>query len=161
MHVGERSVTRSRGGEKEPGQCTGEHPWKAKDVAERLHDLRTDLARIKREQAAWDDRTYEDQVAAWAGRLSETWERIFNQEILSQVLADGGLEVRPRMVKVLTRFSQADDDEFQASYSRVSQWALRHDKSTLTNYVAPTVADLEAELLLVDGWFKRIKGYRA
>jgi energy-coupling factor transporter ATP-binding protein EcfA2 len=159
--VGERSVTRSRGGEKEPGQCSTEHPWKAKDVTERLHDLRMELARIKRDHATWDDRTYEDWVAAWAGRLSETWERIFSQEILSQVLADGGLEVHPRMVKVLTRFSQTDDAEFQASYSRVSQWAPRHDKSALTNYVAPAVADLEAELLLVDGWFKRIKGYRA
>lgn len=157
----ERSVARHRGGEKKPGRTSGEHPWKAKDVGERLNELRTDVAHMKQEQATWDDKTHEETVAAWAGRLSETWERIFNQEILCQVLAEGGLEVRPKMVRILTKFGQSDEDEFQASYSRVSQWASRHDKSTLTNYVPPELGDLETELDRVEAWFKRIKRYRA
>jgi len=100
-------------------------------------------------------------VAIWAGNLSETWERIFSQDIVGPVLAEGGLEVRPMMVKVLARFSEADQAEFEASYGDVSPWAKRHDKSALVNYVAPDVAILEAELSQVEKWFKRIKGYKA
>ena len=58
------------------------------------------------------------------------------------------------------RFSNDDEKEFQASYSRVSQWAKRHDKSVLVNYVAPEPQTLEKELDLVDSWFKRVRGYK-
>lgn len=158
--VTDRCVSRSRADERRPGGCSTEHPWKAKDVSERLGELRQDLARIKRDSLTWDTRTYEDVVGNWAGRLSETWERIFSQEIVGPVLAEGGLEVRPAMVRVLAKFSDADYSEFSASYSRVSQWAPRHDKSAAVNYVAPEVAQLEAELEGVARWFKRVKGYR-
>ncbi len=158
--IAERSVVRSRAIEKKPGACTTKHPWKAKDVPERLDELRKGLAHIRKERSNWDEGGYEKEVAAWAGSLSEAWERIFSQEIVGPVLAEGGLEVRPSMVKVLARFSENDDAEFQASYSRVSQWAKRHDKSVMVNYVAPEIEALEAELGLVEVWFKRVKGYK-
>lgn len=159
--VAERSVTRSRARGGKPGACTKRHPWKAKDVSARLDELRQDVARIGRECHAWEENTYEDAVAVWAGNLSETWERIFSQEVVGPILAEGGLEVRPMMVKILARFSDQDHREFNASYSRVSQWAKRHDKSDLVNYVPPDVKNLEDELNLVTTWFKRVKGYRA
>lgn len=159
--IAERSVMRSRAAERKPGACSAAHPWKAKDVPARLDELRTELARIKNDCGMWDQKVYEDAVAVWAGNLSETWERIFSQEILGAVFAEGGLEVRPKMVKVLARFSDQDYNEFEASYSRVSQWAKRHDKSALMNYVTPEVSDLEAELERVESWFKRVKGYKA
>ena len=65
------------------------------------------------------------------------------------------------MVKILARFSDADEREFQASYSRVSQWAKRHDKSGMVNYVAPEISTLEEEIKLVEEWFKRVKGYKS
>jgi hypothetical protein len=159
--VAERSVTRSRADERKPGVCSTEHPWKAKEVPARLAELRQELARITRESPAWDEKGYEEAVAVWAGNLSETWERIFSQEIVGRVLAEGGLEVRPMMVKILARFSEEDRREFDASYSRVSQWAKRHDKGGMVNYVAPEVDQLEEELGRVDAWFKRVKGYKA
>lgn len=161
VEVCERSVARSRANERKPGVCSATHPWKAKDVPARLDELGREVARIKKDCVNWDSKAYEDAVAIWAGNLSETWERIFSQEIVGPVLADGGLEVRPMMVKVLTRFSEQDQAEFEASYGRVSQWAKRHDKSALVNYVAPDVAVLEAELAQVGQWFKRVKGYKA
>ncbi|MGO9570905.1 MAG: AAA family ATPase [Desulfomonilaceae bacterium] len=160
VSVGERSVRRERGGEKQPGTCSTKFPWKAKDVPERLGELRNDLARIGRECNDWDEATYEKEVATWAGNLSETWERIFSQVIVGPILAEGGLEVRPNMVKILVRFTVDDEREFAASYSRVSQWASRHDKSNMVNYVAPEVSTLENELKVVDQWFKRVKAYK-
>jgi hypothetical protein len=127
---------RSRADERKPGLCSSAHPWKAKDVAARLNELRQDLARIKRESPGWSEEADENAAGGWSGNLSETWERIFSQEIVGPVLSDGGLEVRPMMVKILSKFTETDRTEFEASYSRVSQWAKRHDKSTLVNYVA-------------------------
>jgi energy-coupling factor transporter ATP-binding protein EcfA2 len=158
--VAERSVTRSRADERKPGACTAKHPWKAKDVPARLDELRQDLSRIKREAATWDEKQYEDAVGLWAGNLSETWERIFSQEIVGQVLAEGGLEVRPMMVKVLARFTDEDHREFDGSYGRTSQWVKRHDKSVAVNYVAPDIEKLDEELRLVDNWYRRVKGYK-
>ena len=159
--VAERSVARGWVGERKPGACDTSHPWKAKDVPARLNELRKQLARISREGGTWDHKTYEDTVAVWAGDLSETWERIFSQEIVGQILADGGLEIRPKMVKIMARFSDNDYAEFDGSYRRVTPWARRHDKSALVNYVAPAVADLETELDDVDRWFRRVKKYKA
>ena len=161
VSVAERSVTRSRFDEQKPGACSTDHPWKAKDVPARLDELRRELARIKNGETTWDQKRYEDAVSVWAGHLSQTWERIFSQEIVGPILAEGGLEVRPKMVKLLVRFSNADYTEFNASYSRVSRWAPRHDQSALVNYVAPDVADLETELRNVGTWFKRVKRYKA
>lgn len=124
-----------------------------------MDELRRGLARIRSKGNNWDDGEYEKEVADWAGSLSETWERVFSQEIVGPVLAEGGLEVRPNMVKILVRFSEDDGNGFQASYSRVSQWAKRHDKSVLVNYVAPEIEALDEELTRVDSWFKRVRGY--
>lgn len=159
--VVERSVMRSRADERKPGACSAKHPWKAKDVPARLDELREELGRIRKESSTWDEKQYDDAVAVWAGNLSETWERIFSQEIVGPMLAEGGLEVRPMMVKVLARFSDNDHCEFEGSYGRASQWVKRHDKSPAVNYVAPDVDTLEEELRLVESWFKRVKGYKA
>ncbi len=104
---------------------------KAQDVTERLGDLRDELARIKKESATWDEVKYEAEVATWAGELSETWERIVSQEVVGQILPEGGLEVRPMKLKLLVPFSATDEREYQGSYGRVSLWVKRHDKSTM------------------------------
>ena len=157
--VAERSVSRSRAGERLPGLCVDRHPWTAKDVRRRLGELRTELAKMAKRSDEYDDQEYEDAVAGWAGKMSETWERIFSQEIVGQVLADGGLEVRPKMVRVLARFTEEDYLSFDDSYGRVSRWARRHDKSAYLNYVPPQLSELEKELGLVDDWFKRVGSY--
>ena len=158
--VTDRSVAKSRGGDRKPGMCSMKHPWKAKDVAERFGMLREDFARIKRESPDWEQDRYETEVAVWSGNLSETWEGIFSQELVGPIVSEGGLEVRPAMVRGLVQFSNKDNREFQASYSRISQWAKRHDKSGKVNYVAPEVSRLESELNLVSDWFERVRRYK-
>ena len=160
VNVAPRSVVRSRSQKRNPGMCLSKFPWKVQDVSERIHELKTDLAQIKRQEAGMSSREYERQVGGWAGDLSETWERIFNQEIVGPILAEGSLEVRPRMVKVLADFSERDRSEFDSSYSKVSMWARRHDKSPLVNHVPPDVTELDKELQMVENWFARIKKYK-
>lgn len=154
----ERGIQR-RGG-KAPGLCTDQHPWKAKDVGRRFQELEQLVARIKRERDTWDQEEYEKECADWGGKLSETWERLINLEIVYSVVDRGTSEVRPKMFKMLARITDSDDREFQQSYGRCSAWARRHDKSPATNYVAPEPGDLERELAFVKAWYERIKKYR-
>jgi hypothetical protein len=76
-------------------------------------------------------------------------------------LAEGGLDVHPMMVKILVRFSEVGGREFQASYNRILQWAKRHDKRALVDYVAPEFGLLEEELKAVEQWFLRVKQYKS
>ena len=148
--VTERSVEREGTGK--PGACREHHPWKARDAGQRLNDLAKDLARMKADRASLDEQTYETRSAEWAGKLSETWERILVLEVVGQVFDLGTQEVRPRKFRLLAKITETDDADFQASYGRVSQWARRHDKSTAVNYVAPTTDEMQAELDLVKAW---------
>ena len=160
VKITDRSVERGLDGERRPGKCVTKHPWHIKDVSERLGLLENDLTRIKDEMSNWDQEEYGKNVSQWAGWLSETWERIFRQSVVGPILADGGLEVRPRMVKILAKFSEVDEREFQASYSRISRWTNRHDKSDQVNYTPPEVDTLRAEFDQVKAWFDRVKGYK-
>jgi energy-coupling factor transporter ATP-binding protein EcfA2 len=153
----ERAVERHGNGS--IGVCREQHPWKAKDAKSRLAQLGTELDRIKKEMALWDGAMYEREVAEWAGRLSETWERIISMDIANQLVDKGTSEVRPKMMRVLARITDQDEKEFQSSYGRCSKWLRRHDKSTDTNYVAPDVVDLESELKLVETWHDRVRKY--
>jgi len=153
----ERCVERR--GDRGVGYCTDQHPWKAKDAKARLGQLDAELARIKRERSSWDSETYEKEVADWAGRLSETWERIVNLDIVYRVVDRGTAEVRPKMFRMLAEITDDDNREFQVSYSRCSQWARRHDKSPDINYVAPDTNELNDELALVRAWHARISRY--
>jgi energy-coupling factor transporter ATP-binding protein EcfA2 len=154
----ERSVRRR--GDRTPGVSVDSHPWKAKDVNRRLEELTRLLAEIKRERTDWDADRYEEECAAWAGKLSETWERILHLDIAQTIYDPATSQVQPRMLRVIARVTEDDNREFQESYARISEWAQRHDKSPSRNYVAPEPEALAAELEVIRSFSKRIKGYQ-
>jgi hypothetical protein len=157
VDICERGIARRPSGQ--PGSCSNTHPWKAKDVPQRFQQLEQHLAQIRREMGDWDADRYERECADWAGKLSETWERVINSEIAGKLVDTGTQEVRPRMFKLLAQITQDDDREFQGSYARCSRWARRHDKSMSVNYVAPQPAELATELALARQWFDRVRRY--
>jgi energy-coupling factor transporter ATP-binding protein EcfA2 len=153
----ERQVCKARLGEEKPGKCLDKHPWNLRDVSDRLKELETDLQEMRRERRGWNEDTYLLHLRDWAGRLSQVWERILIQEVRDRVFAEGELEVRPKMLKVLAKFSDKDDAEFQGSYWRISSWITRHEQESSE---VPELSDLESELSLVRDWWKRIKSYQ-
>lgn len=157
VDVCERAIERRLSGQ--PGACRTSHPWKAKDVPQRLQQLEEVLVRIRREMNQWDHERYECETADWAGRLSETWERLVSMEVVGRIVDRGSQEVRPGMFKVLARITEDDDREFQSSYARCSRWARRHDKSLNVNYVAPPLDELTNELRVVRQWHDRVRKY--
>lgn len=141
------------------GICADKHPWKAKDVASRLHDLQAQLDRIGRDRSSLDQETYEDRCRLWGGGLSETWERAINLEIVYEVVDRGTSQVRPKKFRILVAITQQDDEEFQAGYARSSEWAPRHDKDPEINIVAPEPDEMQTELDRLKTWFARVKRY--
>jgi hypothetical protein len=154
----ERSIERN--GDGVPGSVIDGYPWKAKDAQQRLNDLQTRLHQLKKDKAGLGAEEYELRSSDWAGRLSETWERLVRSEVVNQVVDRGTTEVRPKMFRLLARITQEDDDDFQAGYSEVSKWARRHDKSEEVSYTAPSIEDLQKELDRAVAWRKRMTGYK-
>lgn len=144
---------------KQPGMILDEFPWKAKDVKKRTGDLREDLARIKKQQDSLSVDAYEIMTSDWAGRLSETWERMIRSEVIYRIVDRSTTEVKPKLVRILAQITDDDYQDFDASYSAVSTWARRHDKSEEFSYVAPDPEEMEYELNRLAEWYARIKGY--
>lgn len=153
----ERSIV--RGSKGMSGVVLETHPWKAKDAKKRIGDLRQDLVKIKKDRPSLSQDEYDNRVQLWAGKLSEVWERIIRNDVAGKVVDRGTTEVRPKMMRLLARITEADNTDFQAGYSQVSKWAPRHDKSEEVNFVAPEVHELEAELDRAEAWLKRVTGY--
>lgn len=143
-----------------PGKVTKEFPWQAKDVSQRIDQLRREIARFKRERDAMDDEQYMKEIRSWAGDLSETWERAVNLEVVDQIVDRGTSQVKPLKLKILQHFTEEDHDEFQNGYGKVSGWAGRHDNAPEENFHAPDIAELESELERVTTWYEKIRKYK-
>ena len=151
--------TIQRNNSKQPGMILSEFPWKAKNVKQRIGDLREYLARIRKQQGAISVDEYETMTSDWAGRLSETWERMIRSEVIYRIVDRSTTEVRPKLVRILAQITEDDYQKFDKSYSVASTWVRRHDKSEEHNYVAPEPEDMERELTILTEWHTRIKGY--
>jgi energy-coupling factor transporter ATP-binding protein EcfA2 len=142
------------------GYCAEQHPWKAKDVKKRISDLKVELGRLTKVANDLDPEEYDERCASWAGKLSETWERAVNMEIIYEVVDRGTSQVKPHKFRILAAITTQDNEDFQAGYARTSEWARRHDKDPEVNFVAPPCDEMEQEMERIDAWFTRIKGYR-
>lgn len=157
QQIAPRSVQRQGGN---PGKVTKEFPWQAKDVPQRIDQLSREVSRFKREREDMDDEQYTKEIRAWAGDLSETWERAVNLEVIDQVVDRGTSQVKPLKLKILPRFTDHDHEVFQNGYGKASSWAGRHDNAPEENFHAPEIEEQELELERIKGWYGKVKSYR-
>lgn len=157
VEVFERAIERNGSGR--PGRVIEGHPWKAKDARKRIGDLDAGLARIAKGQSEMSSEDYERSCADWAGKLSETWERIVRSEVAFKLVDRGTTEVRPKMFRIAAQVTEADNAEFQTGYGVTSKWARRHDKSEEVNFVTPTIEEMRAELDRIRSWRDKVSKY--
>lgn len=143
-----------------PGFTTENHPWTAKDAAQRVNSLRQEFADLRRSEEGLTETEYTDKAERIAGHMSETWERIVRQLVADPLVDARALEVRVKMLRVIGRVTPEDVTEYDNSYTRISGWAPRHDRDPALNYTPPSVAELKAEIEILDAWFKRVKSYQ-
>lgn len=154
----ERGVERRR--KIGPGFTTLKHPWSAKDAGARIQTLREELAALRKSEAGTLETEYTEATEDLAGHMSEAWERVISQ-VLGEHLVDWkSLETRVLKLRVVAHVTSDDEKEFQDSYSTISGWTSRHDRHPELNYVPPPVQDIEAQIEVIDGWFKRVKKYQ-
>lgn len=155
----ERAIERN--GARKPGQVIDGYPWKAKDAKQRIADLQVELDRIKKNQTDMTADDYERATSEWAGKLSETWERIVRSEVAFKLVDRGTTNVQPKMFRIAAKITDADNTDFQSGYGATSKWARRHDKSEETNFMAPTADEMQAELDRIKAWRERVSKYGA
>ena len=153
----ERAIERN--GARKPGKIVDGYPWKARDAKKRIGNLQVELDRIKKDQTNMSADDYERATGDWAGKLSETWERIVRSEVAFKLVDRGTTEVRPKMFRIVAKITDADNTDFQTGYGSTSKWARRHDKSEETNYVPPTVDEMQDELDRIKTWRDRVGKY--
>lgn len=158
VKITERAILRANG-TRTPGMISEGYPWKAKDAKRRIGKLREELGRIKRTQHEISPNQYERITSDWAGKLSETWERIIRSEVAFKLVDRGTTEVRPRMFRIVEKITTEDNTDFQAGYSSTSRWARRHDKSEEVSHIPPTPDEMEIELERISSWWERVKNY--
>ncbi len=152
-----RSIQRL--GETKPGLIADQLPWQARDIPQRINRLESSLAALKRERTSLTEEQYAEQISSIAGQFSETLERVVNLDIVNELVDRGTNQVRPTMLKILAKFTQADHDEYQAAYAKTSSWAARHDNAPEENYMPPTVEEVEQEVTWLKAWHDRVKKY--
>lgn len=165
-HAGELKVATTdraieRDGARKPGLILDKYPWKAKDADKRIGDLKTDLDRLKKDRASMSPEEYSDATAKWAGRLSQTWERLVRSEVVNKVVDRGTTEVKPKMFRLLAEITAEDNDDFQQGYAASSRWAERHDPSEEIGYMPPEPDEIEQEYERIKAWRVRLKKYGA
>lgn len=164
LEAGQRGVeimkrTVERKGGVTPGACSDGHPWPTKDTKTRLGQLEQDLAQLKNARSSLTGEEYEQRAAEWAGRLSEAWERAVRELVVEKVVSPASMAVHPKMFRLLVHVSKEDDRVLQASYSKVSIWARRHDKIITTNYGSPDPRELGEALQTLREWYDRVRKY--
>jgi len=147
-------------GEDKPGFVSNEHPWEVKDVPTRIDRLGVELSRLQKDRAQLTAEEYALKVGLWAGSLSKTWERAVTMDIVNQVMDRAANHVHVNMLKVIEKFNDRDNHEYQSGYTKLSGWAERHDNAPEQNYVAPTIDELDDELTRFKTWYLRIKTYK-
>ena len=152
-----RSVQRD-GASGMPGMIRPDHPWEASDAKARFDQLVKDARYIKNGRADWDDNRYADEVALWAGRLSESLERAVRR-IVGRVVNPVSSYVRPDLFHTLARITEQDDRDFQRIYSLTSKWSRRHDMEPSLNHSAPSVEEVERVAVDAQQWFKTVSSH--
>jgi Uncharacterized protein conserved in bacteria len=159
VSVSEQTIQRNGAGR--PGLVTQKFPWKAKDAKARIEALENDLNSMGKVRGTLSSDDYERRTSDWAGRLSETWERLIRTEVIYRVVDRSTTEVRPMLVRILAKITEDDYRDFDAGYSAASKWARRHDKSEEVSYVVPEFDEMRVELDRIKEWHRRIKKYAA
>ncbi len=133
-------------------------PWDAKMVGERLNDLERGIARLRIIYAEGDPEASHKEARTWYQNLRLVWERALEEVVVGPVQVRGRLELRPGNLKVVARFTESDNQEFQTAFTHCGDRGS-HDRSSELNRPLPEISELEEDLQCLRTWHKRVRGY--
>ena len=133
-------------------------PWDARLVGQRLSDLEEKIAQLRSIYAEGDPMASHDAARSWYQDLRLVWERAIEEVVIGPVQVRGRLEMRPTNLKVLAQFTETDNQEFQAAFTRCGDRGS-HDRSSELNRPLPQISELKEDLECLGTWHKRVRRY--
>ena len=140
------------------GSVMDGNPWAARMVGQRIDGLTRRLAEMRRLRSCQDPAEQEQAVRSWYQDLRGVWERALEEVVLGPVQRRGELELRPSNLKVFAKFTDTDNREFQAAFTRCGERGS-HDPSSELNRSLPDLSELEADLDVLRVWHTRVRRY--
>ena len=153
--IAERYVRRTSS---QVGEVVVGGPWAGKTVNQRRNELQTRIAILRKTFNQNNLEAYEEGVRSWYQDLRLVWELAMEEVLLGPVQTRGSLELRPGNLKMLVQYTQEDDRTFQSAFTRCGDRGS-HVPSSQLNRSVPEISDLEAELVTLKGWCRKINTY--
>ena len=134
--------------------AAGEHPWRVRNVAQRLNLLDKELAEIRSmtNQAGYE---YEGRVELFYARLRETWERLVEELLFYEVVGRFQQEVKTLRLENV----EVTDDDFVRitnGMTRTSRFS-GHDTAVGVHLATPAPVDLRADVDAIRDYVKILK----
>ena len=155
VQITEKWVTKHR---EQVGHVSVGGPWDARLVGQRLSDLEEKIAQLRSIYAEGDPMASHDAARSWYQDLRLVWERAIEEVVIGPVQVRGRLEMRPTNLKVLAQFTETDNQEFQAAFTRCGDRGS-HDRSSELNRPLPQISELKEDLECLGTWHKRVRRY--
>ena len=155
VEVAERWITKVHS---DVGRVSNDSHWDSRIVRQRIDDLDRRLAKVRQAYKAGNPKVRQSEVRSWYQDLRVVWERAIEEVVLGPVLVRGRLEMRPSNLKVFVLFSENDNLEFQAAYTRAGERGS-HDRSSGLNRPLPPIEELEEDLQTLRTWHQRVRQY--
>lgn len=155
LPVTERWVTRLNAA---VGQVSDGGPWQGRIVSQRINELTQRLSEVRKIYADDDPAARQEAARSWYQDLRVVWERALEEVVIGPVSIRGKLELRPSNLKVLAQFTEIDNQEFQAAFTRCGDRGS-HDASPELNRPLPRIEEMEEDLELVRTWHRRVRKY--
>ena len=133
-------------------------PWDARITPQRRQNLEERLAKIRKSGISDSPESYSSEIRNWYQDLRLTWERAVEEVVAGPVVARGKLEIQPRGLQTIARFTDQDNEIFQAAFTRCGDRGS-HDRSPELNRPVPPVEELEEDLETLRVWYDRVRKY--
>lgn len=136
-------------------------PWAAMKVSARVGMLKQMHQEATALSRQGDQAGYEQRASYIYGLLREAWERGVEEVLLNGVIERYRNSVETHRAKHLGDISDEDCKALNDGMSKCSRWLPGHDQAGAENAPFPEPADLEQDILALEGWLAAIRKRRS
>ena len=142
------------------GVSSGELPWVAMKVGDRIGVLRNMWQRAEKVYRTGTPEEYEREAVFIYGRLREAWERGLEEVLICRVVERYRPNIQTQQVKHLADITDDDCKELEAGMTKSSRWLPGHDQAPAENVPVPHPDEVKIDMDALENWVGRISRRR-
>ncbi|MEZ8794574.1 AAA family ATPase [Vibrio splendidus] len=136
-------------------------PWDALSTTKRVSKLKIALQELAALSKDPDPERYLDQAKLLYGKKRDTWERLVEEWLLKGVVERFGRDVKTQNIRYLANeITDNDVKVINEAMSKCSTFFQGHDRARELGIDFPMYAEVEADVLALDDFFKQLKKRR-